>query len=143
MHRLDCHRSRAGCWRPDAYRHLHIDTDRDALYSDPQPHCYYVYEYGHRHSDVYTYTDYHFDEHAILDTFCPCFIYPLAHTDTLSDANHHTVSHANVDSQPDNDTFGHTHADGDAHSLSYSLSINDGHPPISEVTDLCFRSFGS
>ena len=30
---------------------------------------------------------------------------------------------------------------GGHYTLTYSVSINDRHPSISEVTDLCFRSF--
>ena len=142
MHRLDRHRPRAGCWRPDSLCNPHIDTDGDPFFSDPQPDAYFVYEYSHADTDVYTHADYHLDEHAIPDTLCTGLVYAHAHTNALANANDHSLSHADVDSQPDDDTLRHPHADRDTHSLSYSISINDGYPPISEVTDLCFRSFG-
>ncbi len=142
MHRLDRYCSRTGSFRLDPLRDTYPDTDGDSCLSDPEPDCHRVHEHGHEYSDIYAYTHHYFDEHAILDSLCTCFVYTLAYTDSLSNTNHHPFTHANLDAESDDDTFEHTHTDGDAFSITYSISINDGYPPFSEVTDLCFRSFG-
>lgn len=145
LHRLDCGRSRAKCIRLNSYRcisDLHVYIDEHAYHSDSQCHSANCNNHRLGYADCYADSDQYINQYNYADAICACHVDSFRDIDTLVDAIVDSFAHAFMDAKHYQYTNDHRDVDRYSDCHDHSIPINDRTPSISEVTDLCFRSFG-
>ena len=137
LHWLDRHHARAECGGLNTQHdrngcsHGHFD-----LHPDPVDRYGYCYQYAH----LYSHTDKYRNKYTYID--------PASYPNILPDVNAlnnsiiDSIAHSFIDAESYLYTPEYIYTSKYRDSVAYSVPINDRHPSISEVTDLCFRSLG-